>query len=170
MTPTTYQMSNKLELYTPHTDMVMARLRSPKVKDTDEPKAQEYLAQLIEGACLIRGQKEDAKTLGVMAALLALQLRRNEQMADLTWEEVAKALQDGAFGEYGPVYGINAATIYDMVKGYVESGYKLELSQKVRALREGQQRKNQERVAEFLANNSEYARILMEKARDNSTR
>lgn len=163
-------MSNKLELYTPHTDMVMARLRSPKVKDTDEPKAQAYLAQLIEGACLIRGQKEDAKTLGVMAALLNAQLRRTPELADLTWEEVAKALQDGAFGEYGPVYKVSAATIYNFICAYVDSEEKLELSRKVRALREGQQRKNQERVAEFLANNSEYARILMEKAQSNTTR
>ena len=161
-------MSNNtklLTLYTPTTDLVMARLRSPKVKDSTEPEAQAQLAGLIEGACLIRGQKEDERTIGVMAALVAAQMRKDAQAADLTWEEVAKALQDGAFGQYGQVFGINAASIYAMVQGYMDSGYKLELAQKVRALREGQQRKNQERVAEFLANNSEYARIILNNAR-----
>ena len=67
-------------------------------------------------------------------------------------------------------FSIGFERIVTILKDHMESGYKLELSQKVRALREGQQRKNQERVAEFLANNSEYARILMEKARENSTR
>lgn len=160
-------MSNNtklLTLYTPTTDLVMARLRSPKVKDCTEPEAQAQLAGLIEGACLIRGQKEDERTIGVMAALVAAQMRKDALAEDLTWEEVAKALQDGAFGRYGQVFGINAASIYAMVQGYLDSGYKLELAQKVRALREGQQRKNQERVAEFLANNSEYAKILLKNA------
>ena len=132
---------NAVQLYAPHTDMVMARLRSPRVKDTPEPEAQ-----------------------------AVAELRKDQLAGDLTWEEVGKVLQDGAFGKYGPVYKVSAATIYNFICSYVDSEEKLELSRKVRALREGQQRKNQERVAEFLANNSEYARILMEKARDNSTR
>ena len=35
---------NAVQLYAPHTDMVMARLRSPRVKDTPEPEAQARLA------------------------------------------------------------------------------------------------------------------------------
>ena len=162
---------NAVQLYAPHTDMVMARLRSPRVKDTPEPEAQARLAKMVDAVALIIDARHmSPQDADITAALVVAELRKDQLAGDLTWEEVGKVLQDGAFGKYGPVYKVSAATIYNFICSYVDSEEKLELSRKVRALREGQQRKNQERVAEFLANNSEYARILMEKARENTTR
>lgn len=159
-----YQMSNnnKLQLYTPTTDMVMARLRSPKVKDTPEPAAQEMLTNMIEGVCLIRGVKAQEVGVTLMAALLSGQMRTDPQVGDLTWEEVAKALQEGSFGRYGEVYGVNAASIYAMLNGYLQSGDKVELSLKVRSLHMEQQRKDQERISQFLADHSGYAKIIID--------
>ena len=158
-------MNNNLpQLYTAHTDLVMARLRSPKVKDTDEPRAQELLAKCIEGVCVIRGAQVDKAGIGLMAALLAGQMRQDAPVADMTWEEVAKALQDGAFGKYGEVYGINAASLYDMLWGYLQGEERAELNRKVRELLTGAERKRQEQVQRFLEEHPAYAAIIKKNA------
>lgn len=154
-------MSNKLQIYDAHTDLVMARLRSPKVKDTDEPIAQDYLTDMIEGVCLIRGIKTQEVGVGLMAALLTSQIRQEKLLADLTWEEVAKAFQDGALGKYGEVYGVNVASLYNMLWDYIESQDRAELIRQERELRSGEERKRQARLDAFLEAHPAYAEIVL---------
>lgn len=154
-------MSNKLEIYNAHTDLVMARLRSPKVKDTEEPLAQAHVAQLIEAACTAKGVTMEKKGREVTAAILVAQLRQDKITADLTWEEVSKAIQEGTFGKYGEVYGINAVSLYDMVWGYIESQERAALIQKERDLRYGEEAKRQARLDAFLTAHPAYAEIVL---------
>lgn len=167
-------MSNNetmVTLYAPHTDLVMARLRSPKVKDTPEPEAVARLAKMVDAvALIIDARKMGQKDADITAALVVAEMRKDKVAGDLTWEEVGRALQDGAFGQWGPVYKVSAATVYAMIQGWCDSAEKLELAGKVRALYEDKQRKDQQRVQEFLEAHSDYAKIIMEKTREQSQR
>lgn len=154
-------MSKELALYTAHTDLVMARLRSPKVKDTDEPVAQQHVSKLIQAACTAKGVTMEPQGREVTAALLVAQMRGDKIVADLTWEEVAKAIQEGTFGKYGEVYGINAVSLYDMLWGYIESQERAELIGKERELRSGEERKRQARLDAFLEAHPAYAEIVL---------
>ena len=152
--------NNKLATYDAHTDLVMARLRSPKVKDTDEPVAEKHLVTLIDAACMAKGVNMQKEAMDLTAAMLLRQMREDRITADLTWEEVSKAIQEGTFGKYGEVYGINAVSLYDMVWGYVESQERAALIQKERDLRYGEDRKRQEKLEAFLTSHPAYAEII----------
>lgn len=153
-------MSKELALYTAHTDLVMARLRSLKVKDTEEPLAQQHICKLIQVACTAKGVTMEPQGRDVTAALLVAQMRGDKIVADMTWEEVGKAIQDGTFGRYGEVYGINAASLFDMLWGYIESEERAELIRQERELRYGEERKRQQKVQDFLAAHPAYAEII----------
>ena len=159
--------NNEIQLYSPHTDLVMARLRSPKMKDTPEPEAQAKLAPMIQAVGLIQGRKLDEDTVGLLAALVVAEARMEPLTADLTWEEIGKALQGGAFGKYGEVYRINAASIYGMLLNYAESEEKADLTRKVRSIRDNEARKRQEKVAKFLEEHIDYSKIVLKNYIDN---
>lgn len=154
-------MNNKLATYNAHTDLVMARLRSPKVKETDEPVGQAHLVQLINAACMARGVAMDKNGREVTAALLLAQMRQDKITADLTWEEVGKAIQEGSFGKYGEVYGINAASLYEMLWGYIESQERAALIEKERELRYGADKAKDAKINAFLEAHPEYARKVI---------
>lgn len=163
-------MSKELALYEAHTDLVMARLRSPKVKDTDEPVAQQHVAKLIQAACTAKGATMEKEGRDITAALLVNQMRRDKIVADMTWEEVGKAIQDGVFGAYGEVYGINAASLWDMIWGYIESEDRADLIRQERELRYGEERKRRQRIEDFLEAHPAYAEIIRKNAAENSQR
>lgn len=157
-------MNNKeneqVVLYAPHTDLVMAVMRSPKLGQTPEPEALTRFARMIDAVALIM----DAKRLGagdadMIAALVVAQVRQEPLVANLTWEEAGKALQDGAFGKYGEVYKLSAATIFGFLTAYALSDEKTDINRKVVALRTDEERRRQEKVAEFLKAHPAYAEI-----------
>ena len=152
--------NNKLATYDAHTDLVMARLRSPKVIATEEPVAQKHLVTLIDAACMAKGVNMQKEAMDLTAAMLLRQLREDRITADLTWEEVSKAIQEGTFGKYGEVYGINAVSLYDMVWGYIESQERAQLIKKERDLRYGEEAKRQKRLNDFLEAHPAYAEIV----------
>lgn len=154
-------MSNKLAKYDAHTDLVMARLRSPKVATTDEPVALEHLVDLIDAACMAKGTKLDDRAMQLTAVMFLRQMREDKIVADLTWEEVGKAIQEGTFGKFGEVYGINAVSLYDMLWGYIESQERAELIRQERELRYGEEKKRQARLDAFLEAHPAYAEIVL---------
>lgn len=160
-------MSKELALYDAHTDLVMARMRSLKVKDTDEPVAQQHIAKLIQAACTAKGVTMEPEGREITAALLVNQMRRDKIVADMTWEEVSKAIQDGVFGTYGQVYGINAASLWDMLWGYIESEERAELIRKERELRYGVEQKQRQKIEAFLEAHPAYAEIIRKNHIDN---
>jgi hypothetical protein len=153
--------SKEIQLYNPHTDLVMAVLRSPRIGQTPEPEAQARFAQMVDAVAFILNSKHlTAEDADMIALLVTSQAREEKLVADLTWEEAGKALQDGAFGKYGKVYGINAATIYNFLMEFALSDEKHEINRKVVALRTDQERKRQEKVAAFLEAHPAYAEII----------
>ena len=154
-------MSKELATYNAYTDLVMARLRSPKVKDTPEPEAQAHVGKLIQAACMARGTSMDKQGRDVTAALLVAQMRQEKLLADLTWEEVDKAIQEGTFGKYGEVYGINAVSLCDMLWGYIESQERATLIKTERELKYGVSEANAAKTNSFLDAHPEYAKIVL---------
>lgn len=154
-------MSNKLATYDAHTDLVMARLRSPKVKDTDEPVAIDYIVDLIDAACMAKGTQLDSRALQLTAVMFLRQLCEDKITADLTWEEVSKAVQDGTFGKYGKVYVISATTLNEMVWGYIESEERAKLIETERELKYGVDKAQDAKTNSFLDAHPEYAKIVL---------
>lgn len=153
-------MSNKLAVYDAHTDLVMARMRSLKVKDTDEPVAIDHIVDLIDVACMAKGTQLDNRAMQLTAAMFLRQLREDKITADLTWEEVSKAIQDGVFGKYGQVFVISAVSLNEMVWGYIESEERAALIRKERELRYGEEQKQRQKIEAFLQAHPAYAEII----------
>lgn len=160
----------QMQLYTPHTDLVMAVLRSPRIGLTPEPEAAARLSTMIQAVGMILDREVEPARADMMASFVAAQARGEKLVADLTWEEAGKALQDGAFGKYGEVYKVTPSAVYRFLVEYALGEEKEELSRKVLALRTDAERKRQERVAQFLADHSDYARAILQSASDNSQR
>lgn len=154
-------MSNKLATYDAHTDLVMARLRSPKVKNTDEPVAIDYIVDLIDAACMAKGTQLDSRAMQLTAVMFLHQLREDKILSDLTWEEVSKAIQDGTFGKYGKVFVISATTLNEMVWGYIESQERAALIDKERELRYGADKARDAKINAFLEAHPEYAQKVI---------
>lgn len=160
----------QMQLYAPHTDLVMAVMRSPKIGQTPEPEATARFSKMIQAVGLIMDREIEPTRADMMASFVAAQARGEKLVADLTWEEAGKAMQDGAFGKYGEVYKVTPQAVYNFLVEYAVSEEKEELNRKVVALRTDAERKRQERVAQFLADHSDYARVILRNAAENSQR
>ena len=151
--------NNELQLYAPHTDLVMAVLRSPRIGQTPEPEAIARLSKMIQAVGMIMDREVEQSRADMMAAVAVSQARQEKLVAELTWEEIGTALQDGAFGTYGEVYKLSAACIFNFLTSYALSEEKTEINRKVVALRTDEERRRQEKVAEFLKAHPAYAEI-----------
>ena len=158
--------SNDLQLYTPHTDLVMAVLRSPRIGQTQEPEAVARLSSMIQAVGMILDREVEASRADMMAAFVYAQARDEKLVRDLTWEEAGKALQDGAFGKYGEVYKVSASAVFNFLLEFALSDEKAEINRKVVALRTDEERKRQERVIKFLETHSDYAKIVLKNYTD----
>lgn len=152
--------NNELQLYNPHTDLVMAVLRSPKIGQTPEPEATARFAKMIQAVGMILDREVEDDKAQIMAAFVYNQAKDEKLVAELTWEEAGKAFQDGAFGKYGEVYKVSPKAVYSFLVEFAISEEKQEINRKVVALRTDEERKRQEKVAAFLQAHPAYAEII----------
>lgn len=138
----------------------MAVLRSPRIGQTPEPEAIARFGKMIQAVGMILDREvEDDKAL-MMTAFVYNQAKDEKLVADLTWEEAGKAMQDGAFGKYGEVFKVSPKAVYNFLVEFALSEEKEEINRKVVALRTDQERKRQEKVAAFLEAHPAYAEII----------
>lgn len=97
------------------------RERFPRLKDIPEPEACRQLQPILYKAFMIRGQNLPAEAIAYMAQELRTALMQDEDGAGLpniTIEEIRREIRSAALGNRGELYGINVASLYQVLKNY----------------------------------------------------
>jgi len=148
-------MNEALTLCTPSTDFVRLRLDVGNfIKALPFEQTVRAMKSMISGACIIRGA-----TLSEEATLLTAQALADiltEEYPTLTIAEIGKAIKRGSYGAYGEVYGVNAASLFGMVRGYIESEEKAALTKRVIEARIENERQNARDTEEFMRQHPGY--------------
>lgn len=133
------------------TDLVALHAdRTTWVQNINTPAGIDAMLNFAQGACILRGEKKDDAGLRLTSSALWEEIRAD--FPTLSIAEIGYAIKAGCFEKYGSVYGVNAVSLYKMVRGYVAS----EEAQDIR--RKAQERANSglAKTREWLAQHPEY--------------
>lgn len=93
----------------------------PRLKDIPEQEACRLLQPILYKAFMIRGQNLPPEAIAFMAQELRTALMQDEDGAGLpniTIEEIRREIRSAALGNRGEMYGLNVASIYQVLVKY----------------------------------------------------
>lgn len=93
----------------------------PRLKDIPEQEACRLLQPILYKAFMIRGQNLPPEAIAFMAQELRTALMQDEDRAGLpniTIEEIRRETRSAALGNRGEMYGLNVASIYQVLVKY----------------------------------------------------
>lgn len=131
----------------------------PRISTLAPAVLSERLHDMVIAAAMLRGQSLGDDQIAAISGFLADEIRA--EFPQLTLAEIGKAIKDGIFEKYGEVYGINAVSLFRMVRGYVESEERQQLYKKVDDMKNQRVASQQQKNAEFLAAHPEYKKSTL---------